>query len=113
MERNGKVELNPVVGQLAYHFGQAHGAQGYAFGRHSQTLGRGNAVDGLDRVFVVHERLSHAHKHNIGEGATKLGPSLLVDGPDLIINLVGLEVAHAFEAGCCAECTAHGAAHLA
>ena len=112
VQRDGELEFNLVVAELADHLSDSGCGDGDASGAHGQAVGGGDALDGFEDVLIIEQGFAHAHEDDVGEFFCVDAFRLLVDEDDFVIDLVVVEVAFAFHIAGGAELTAQRAADL-
>ena len=88
MQRNGKLELDLIITQLAYHFGNTGSRNGNPSGTHGHSVWCSDAFNGLQHVLVIEQWFTHPHENNIGQFLIVNTHGLLVEQHHLIIDLV-------------------------
>ena len=69
-------------------------------------------MDAMQHVGVIEQRLSHAHVYDVVEPFAMMLQRQFIDEPNLVENLGGREIAHAFEVSRCTKFAIKGTAHL-
>src|SRR5690606_6851850 len=103
VERKSQFESYIVISKLTNHLRYSGCGNGNPSRTHGQTIGRGNSFDRTKNVFIVQQRFSHSHEHDVSKLSAMHLLALLVEQYHFVVDLVEIEVALFFDVSCSAE----------
>ena len=117
MERDGQIGVG-VFSQLPHPGNNAAGGDRYPAVGEVQSPLFGEDGEGLEQIFQIVQRLTHAHEDDIGDLGRadalffRLGPQKIIHGADLAHDLARGEITDKAHGGREAEGTVHGTSYL-
>src|SRR5690606_32219834 len=103
VKRKSQFESHIVISKLTNHLRYSGCGNGNPSRTHGQTIGRGNSFDRTKNVFIIQQRFSHSHEHDVSELSTMHLLALLVEQYHFVVDLVEIEVAFSLDVSSSAE----------